>query len=117
MDFKTSVRTCFNKYATFSGRAVRPEYWWFALFLLLCSLAVNIVDYSIFGDSTLQPLSLLFSLAVFLPSIAVGVRRLHDIDRTGWWMLIGLLPIIGFLVLLYFFVQRGTAGPNRYGPA
>jgi uncharacterized membrane protein YhaH (DUF805 family) len=84
------------------------------------NFALGIVDRAIFGIAPDgQPVSILgalFSLAVLLPTIAVGVRRLHDIDRTGWWYLLILIPVLGALVLLFFFVQRGTVGANRFGP-
>lgn len=118
MDFQTAVRTCFNNYVTFSGRAQRSQYWWFALFGILGSMLLSLVDGMMFGFHRMDadPLSSLFSLAILLPSISVGVRRLHDRDKSGWWLLIGLIPLIGFLVLVFWFVQRGTVGPNRFGP-
>ena len=120
MGFQDAVRTCLGNYATFSGRAPRAEFWWFALFVLLGNLLFGIVDGLIFGAaSDGQPVSLLgalFSLAVLLPNIAVGVRRLHDRDMSGWWYLLVLVPVLGALVLLWFFVQKGTDGPNRFGP-
>lgn len=120
MSFQDAVRTCFAKYATFSGRAPRSEFWWFVLFTVLVNFALGVVDRAIFGIAPDgQPVSILgalFSLAVLLPTIAVGVRRLHDLDRTGWWYLLILIPVLGALVLLFFFVQRGTVGANRFGP-
>jgi uncharacterized membrane protein YhaH (DUF805 family) len=120
MDFMTSVRTVLGKYVTFSGRAQRSEYWWYALFTFVTSIVLSILDGILFGvtaaGQSIGILSGLFSLAVLLPSIAVGVRRLHDLDKSGWWLLLALIPILGFLVLLYFFIQRGTEGPNRFGP-
>lgn len=119
MDFMTSVRTVLGKYATFSGRAQRSEYWWFALFTFVAGVILAFIDGIVFGMAAGgQPVSILsglFSLAMLLPGIAVAVRRLHDIDRTGWWLLLFLIPVLGFLVLLYFFIQRGTAGTNRFG--
>lgn len=119
MGFQEAVRTCFGKYVTFEGRARRSELWWFALFILLGNIVFGLLDALLFGamagGGEFSPLGSLFSLAVFLPSIAVGVRRLHDLDRSGWWYLLVLIPLIGMLVLLFFFVQRGTAGPNRFG--
>ncbi|MGB0959211.1 MAG: DUF805 domain-containing protein [Halocynthiibacter sp.] len=111
MGFMDAVKMCFSKYVDFEGRAQRSEYWWFALFSLLGALVFSVLDAGL-GIFALEPL---FSLGILLPSIAVGVRRLHDIDRTGWWLLIGLVPLIGFLVLIYFFVNKGTDGPNRFG--
>ncbi len=117
MEFQQAVKTCFSKYATFAGRAMRSEYWWFALFGLLVNIALSIVDAVIFGFETdnLSLFSSIFSLAIFLPSLAVAARRLHDTDRSAWWLLIGLIPLIGMIVLIVWFVQKGTAGPNRFG--
>lgn len=114
MDFQTAVRTCFQKYATISGRARRSEYWWFALFLLIGNGALSLVDTILFGDANV--LSVLFSLATVVPSICAGGRRLHDTGRSAWWLLLGFIPLIGFLVLLWWFIQKGTDGSNEYGP-
>lgn len=116
MDFQTAIRTVLkDKYATFSGRAARSEYWWFALFSVIASSILTVIDTAIFG-SDFGVLGPIFSIAVLVPSIAVGVRRLHDLGRSGWWLLIILIPLIGILILLYFFVQKGTDGPNEHGP-
>lgn len=118
MDFQTAIKTCFSKYVDWNGRAARSEYWWWALFVTVVSLALAlIVDGAILGIgmSGTGPASGLWSLATLLPSIFVGVRRLHDVDRSGWWLLIALIPLIGFLVLLYWFVTKGTDGENRFG--
>ncbi|SHH19154.1 DUF805 domain-containing protein [Marivita hallyeonensis] len=120
MNFQDAVRTCLSKYATFSGRAARSEFWWFVLFLMVMNLLLAILDRALFGvTSDGQPISIIgavFSLAIILPSIAVGVRRLHDLDKSGWWYLLILIPFLGALVLIYFFVQKGSAGENRFGP-
>lgn len=118
MTFMQAVSVCFSKYVTFSGRARRAEYWWWSLFVIIASIALGIVDGAIFGMSmeNVGPLGALFSLGTLLPGIAVSVRRLHDLDRTGWWLLIAFLPIIGWIVLLVFFVTKGTSGANRFGP-
>lgn len=116
MDFQTAIRTVLkDKYATFSGRAARSEYWGFALFSVIASSILTVIDTAIFG-SDFGVLGPIFSIAVLVPSIAVGVRRLHDLGRSGWWLLIILIPLIGILILLYFFVQKGTDGPNEHGP-
>ena len=124
MTFTEAVRSVLSKYATFSGRAPRSEYWWWVLFYFLLILAVGIIDgaviapmlgFEAFSEDGGQPLTLLVSLAVLLPGLAVGARRLHDIDRTAWWLLLWLVPVIGFIVLIYWFIQRGTDGPNRFG--
>ena len=106
MTFFESISTCFSKYADFSGRASRSEYWWWVLFYLLVSAATSLVSEIVSG---------LFFLAVLLPSIAVATRRLHDTDRTGWLQLIALIPLIGMIVLIVWFVQEGKE-PNRFGP-
>lgn len=108
-----------KKYADFTGRARRKEYWMFALLVIAASVVIGMVEGILGLSGTLAmygPLSLLFMLAILIPSIAVGVRRLHDTNRSGWWMLIGLIPIVGSIVLLVFFVLEGTRGPNAYGP-
>lgn len=118
MNFTTAVRTCFNKYVTFSGRATRPEYWYFILFLFVGGIAAGLVDAIVFGveEDSGELLSILFSLATFLPSLAVGVRRLHDIGRSGWWLLIGLVPLIGAIVLIVWFATKSQDGANDHGP-
>lgn len=108
-----------KKYAVFSGRARRKEYWYFALFSTLVQLLLMVIDYSI-GTSDLKTgTSLLvgiYSLAVAIPYLAVSVRRLHDTGRSGWWLLIVLVPIIGGLALLVFTLQDSKPGENQYGP-
>lgn len=106
MDFKQSVTICLRKYVDFSGRAGRPEFWWFALFTFLVGLAVN----AIFGSW----LGMLANLALTLPSLAVGARRLHDMGKSGWFQLIWLIPFIGWAVMIYWLVQP-TAGANQWG--
>lgn len=115
MDFQEAVKTCLNKYATFSGRAWRPEYWWFALFSYFGGVILGIVDRILFGPDV-GVLGAIWGLALIVPAVAVGVRRMHDLDRSGWWLLIGLIPLLGALILIYWFVQAGTRGSNRYGP-
>lgn len=112
MDFMTSVKTVLTeKFADFSGRASRSEYWWFALFNFIISIITSVVG-GILGTPIISGL---VALALLIPGIAVGVRRLHDIDKSGWWLLIAFVPIIGILVLLYFLVIKGTTGSNRFG--
>lgn len=107
-----------KKYAEFSGRARRKEYWYFVLFNILVAIALTFID-GVTG--TLNPetglglLSGLYALAMLIPSIAVGIRRLHDTSRSGWWFLLILVPLIGPLVLLFFFVSDSEAGDNEYG--
>jgi uncharacterized membrane protein YhaH (DUF805 family) len=106
MTFFDSIKTCFSKYAEFRGRASRSEFWWWALFLFLAYAAVSIIG---------PVVSALFSLVVLLPNLAVAARRLHDIDRSGWWQLVMLIPLIGLILMIYWCVQPGKE-PNRFGP-
>jgi uncharacterized membrane protein YhaH (DUF805 family) len=108
-----------KKYAVFSGRSRRKEYWFFVLFVVIISIVLSLIDVFIgaYNASTgAGLLTSIFSLAVLIPTIAVSVRRLHDTDRSGWWILLGLIPIIGQIILLVFYVQDSTPGTNRYGP-
>ena len=102
-----------RKYAVFSGRARRKEYWMFALFNCIIAFVIGFIEG--FGGSP-GIVGMLYSLAVLIPSIAVSVRRLHDTDRSGWWCLIALVPLIGTIVLLVFVVQDSKPGENQYGP-
>jgi len=114
MNFQTAVKTCLTKYVTVSGRAARSEYWYWVLFGVLVGIVANIVDAILFGGNS-RPVSSIVSLAILLPGIAVSVRRLHDLDRSGWWYLLVLIPVIGWIALLVWFIGRGTVGPNRFG--
>jgi uncharacterized membrane protein YhaH (DUF805 family) len=102
-----------NKYATFGGRARRKEYWMFFLINILVAIALAIIE-AILGLPGI--LGGIYALALLIPGIAVTVRRLHDTGRTGWWILIGLVPVIGFIVLLVFMVLDSQPGDNAYGP-
>lgn len=124
MNMMDAVKTVLGKYATFSGRAGRAEFWWWTLFLVLLFLAISLVEGAIlapmlgseaFSPDAGQPLGMLATVLVILPALAVDVRRLHDIDKSGWWYLIAFVPIIGSLILIYWFIQPGTEGENRFG--
>jgi uncharacterized membrane protein YhaH (DUF805 family) len=122
MQMMTAVRTCFSKYATFSGRARRAEFWWFTLFNFIVQAVLNVIDGTIFGFGygffdvpPTHPLSALYSLAVLLPSLAVAVRRLHDTGRSGWWLLIWLIPLVGWIILIWWLATPGDEGPNDHG--
>ncbi len=107
-----------KKYAVFDGRAQRAEYWYFALFSIIISIVLVIVDGATgsFNEETgFGLLSGIYTLAILIPTIAVGVRRLHDTNRSGWWILIGLIPIIGFIILIVLFVIDSDQGENQYG--
>ena len=117
MDFQTSVKTCFKKYADFSGRALRSEMWFFALFVTLGCLVATIIDIMILGYSieVNGPMYLIFLVAMFIPSIAVTARRLHDVNRSGWWQLI-YFTIIGILLIVVWNITEGEKKKNIYGP-
>ena len=104
-----------QKYTVFSGRARRQEYWMFTLFSVIISFVLSIIDQQVLKSSP-GILSSLYSLAVLSPSLAVSARRLHDTGRSGWWILISLVPVIGWIVIIYFLVQDSEAGDNKYGP-
>lgn len=107
-----------KQYVDFDGRARRKEYWMFLLVNIVVSIVIGIVDVvaGLKTSSGIGILGALYSLAILLPSLGVTVRRLHDIDKSGWWVLIGFVPIIGFIVLLVFAAMEGTRGDNQYGP-
>ena len=106
MNFQDAIKLCFQKYADFSGRAKRPEFWWFALFCVVVSLLLEAVS---------SYASWAFSLATLVPSLAVGARRLHDMNKSGWLQLIWLIPILGWIYMIYLLVQDGDAADNQYG--
>jgi len=106
MNFMDATKTCLTKYASFNGRATRSEYWWFILFV---AIAQGI------AMSLSQNLQAVVSLVLLLPNLAVAVRRLHDVNRSGWWYWVVLIPLIGVIVLIYWFVTEGTQGANDYG--
>ena len=116
MDFGTSIKTCFSKYATFSGRASRSEFWWFALFGLVGGIVTTIIDVMILGYSfeANGPSNIIFNVITFLPYIAVGARRLHDINRSGWWQLI-ILTVIGIILLIIWWATVGENKKNVHG--
>jgi uncharacterized membrane protein YhaH (DUF805 family) len=145
MTFGQAFRTCLTKYLVFSGRASRSEFWFFALFVFLCKTAAAAVDSAIWHSRIGNgPFSTIVLLALFLPQISVQVRRLHDTDRSGWWLLAFLVPtllaflaypaslenpalnavrgvaiiaaIVSFITLIVWFVVPGTIGSNRFGP-
>lgn len=113
MTFSEAVKDGFDHYTKFDGRAARPAYWWWFLFGVLVAIGANIID-AILG--TWGVINGLAALALLLPGLSVSIRRLHDTDHTGWWILIGLIPIIGFIVLLIFYLRDSDPGENRYGP-
>lgn len=107
MNFGEAISICLKKYASFEGRASRPEFWWFFLFQCLVSIAASMVS---------EVLNGLIALGLLLPALAVGTRRLHDIGKSGWWQLIGLTGI-GFFLLIYWWAQPASGDADKYGIA
>ena len=107
-----------KNYFTFTGRSRRKAYWMFVLFNIIAVILANVIDnvLGLSGPSGYGPVGGLYTLAVFIPGLALAVRRLHDTGRTGWWMLISFLPLIGIIILIIFFVQDSQPGGNQYGP-
>lgn len=105
MTFTESIKACFSKYADFSGRASRSEYWWFFLFIVLAGAVLSILN---------NKLASVFYLATLVPSIAAATRRLHDTDRSGWLQLLALIPLLGWIAVIYLLAQPARE-PNRFG--
>ena len=105
MGFIEAFKVCIGKYATLDGRARRSEFWYWTLAKLLIGIVLGWIPF----------IGILISIALFIPSIAVGIRRLHDIGKSGWWYLLILLPLVN-LVLIYFFILDSQPGENQYGP-
>ncbi|MDM0056085.1 DUF805 domain-containing protein [Variovorax fucosicus] len=106
MNFMQAVQVCLSKYVDFSGRARRSEFWWFSLFQFIVAIVASFL-----GDIVAS----IAGLALLLPALAVGARRLHDIGKSGWLQLIVLIPLLGILVLIYFWVQPGATESNAHG--
>jgi uncharacterized membrane protein YhaH (DUF805 family) len=113
MPFPDAVRSVLNQYATFTGRARRSEYWWFGLFNLGLSMVAAVFD-ALIGAPLTQ---WVVALGLLVPSLAVAVRRLHDTGRSGWWLLISLVPLVGAIVLIIFLCTDSDRRPNRWGPS
>jgi uncharacterized membrane protein YhaH (DUF805 family) len=120
MSFTVAVASALRQYATFSGRARRAEYWWFFLFAALASFVAGIIDGvlgTVDSSASIGLFGLLVSLALFVPSLAIAVRRLHDTDRSGWWVLAFLIPLAGFVLWLVFMCSDSHPQANRFGPS
>ena len=123
MSFAEAVKSFWSRYTMFKGRSRRSEYWFIQLFLIITNLAAAAIDLALMGGDVDRfianggggILGLIWILATILPALAVLVRRLHDTDRSGWWALIGLIPLVGGVVLFVFSVLDSTAGENQYG--
>ncbi len=105
-EIQKAVKTCLSKYADFNGRAARPEFWWFMLFWVVVLAVTGLVSKYLYGIA---------GLALLLPGLAAGSRRLHDTGKSGWFQLIGLIPFIGTLILIYLMAQPGEPAANQYG--
>ena len=122
MSFLSAVRTCLAQYASFRGRARRSEYWFFTLFVVLTNLLGSALKAALANaapENAVIIFALVFDLlylALLLPHLAVTTRRLHDTDHSGWWILIGLIPVIGTIIVLIWMCTPGDDGPNRFGP-
>lgn len=110
MGFVEAIKDGFGKYVTFSGRSSRAAYWYWVLFAFIVAIVATIIDIAI-GT---RIVSLIAPLALLLPGLAVAIRRLHDVGKSGWWILIGLVPLVGGFVLLFFMLQP-SEGPNAFG--
>ncbi len=127
MGFSEAIQSGFQNYVNFQGRSGRGAYWWWALFTLIVSVITGFIDRGLgsglvttpgaagVSGATVGIVTSIASLILFLPSLAVLVRRLHDTDRSGWWVLINVIPVIGWIVMLFFLLQPGSLGLNRYG--
>lgn len=113
MNMLQAVKSVFSKYFTLSGRARRAEYWWYFLFVIIASVVLVLIDGAIGAAGAL---TVLFVVGTILPSIAVTIRRLHDVDRSGWWYFIVLVPLVGPIVQIVWACTKGTTGDNRFGP-
>jgi uncharacterized membrane protein YhaH (DUF805 family) len=116
MNFDQAITAGFQNYVNFSGRAIRSEFWYWFLFVVLVVIASSVIDAVLFSELELSPISTLAGLALILPGIAISIRRLHDLDRSGWWYLLVFVPLVGGIILLIWNCMRGTVGPNRFGP-
>jgi len=116
MNLAEAVKSGFQNYVHFSSRAVRSEYWYWALFATVTAIVAALLDRALFSRSGASPIYAIVGLALFLPGLAVSVRRLHDLDRSGWWFFLLFIPLIGAIWILVWFCTRGTVGPNRFGP-
>ncbi len=114
--FGQAVSLFFSRYVDFAGRSNRGEFWWWFLAAMVIGIILQSIDVSMMmsGDLEFAAFSSIWSLATVVPSLALTVRRLHDIDKSGWFVLLWLIPIVGWIILIIWFCQRGSEGPNRF---
>ena len=125
MNFTDAIKTVFSKYVQLGGRACRSEYWYWILAVVVVSVVLALIEgavlapalgFASFSPDLGRPLQLLMALVIFVPSLAVSVRRLHDGGRSGWWIFIQVVPLIGSLILLWWYIQPSDESANEYGP-
>jgi uncharacterized membrane protein YhaH (DUF805 family) len=112
-----AIKKGFKGYVVWNARSTRSEYWWWTLFVVIVTIVTSVIDNVLFSSDMMSgtgPLYLIATLALFLPGLSVLIRRLHDTDRTGWWVWIALIPIVGFIVLLVFVLLPSKMGPTRW---
>ncbi len=112
VSFSQAIQMGFNNYVNFNGRSSRSEYWWWCLFTFIIGAVLGAIN----GWVNIQWLIGLVNLALLLPGLGLSVRRLHDINKSGWWIFIALIPLVGAILLIYWFVQPSNPGDNQYGP-
>lgn len=113
MNMPDAIRSSFARWFDFDHRSTRAEFWWWALFSILALAAASLADTALLGGA-FQPITLIVGLALFMPGLAVSVRRLHDTGRSGWWLLVAFVPIIGWLTLIYWYVKPSEQRRNQY---
>jgi uncharacterized membrane protein YhaH (DUF805 family) len=113
MDFGEAIRAGFQNYANFNGRLQRSGLWWWVLFVWIVQIIAIVIDMTVFGTYVLYYLA---ALAFLIPNLSTQARRLHDTDRSGWFILLAFIPLVGIIILIVWYCQKGTDGPNRFGP-
>lgn len=117
VSFSQAVRMAFDSYCRFQGRSSRSEYWWWVLFVAILSFCIGIIEGILgFSMTAVQTTSGILSLVLLLPGLGLSVRRLHDINKSGWWILLGLIPVVGAIILIIWFAQNSQMQDNQYGP-
>lgn len=112
MDFQSAIRSGLSKWITFSGRSSRSEFWYWILFVILLSMVLSFIGLSTSSGSIIGFFVAIFFMVAYF---SIAIRRLHDLDKSGWWMLLSLFPVLGTLILMAWFTIKGTVGSNQYG--
>lgn len=117
VSFSQAVRMAFDSYCRFQGRSSRSEYWWWVLFVAILSFCIGIIEGILgFSMTAVRTTSGILSLVLLLPGLGLSVRRLHDIGKSGWWILLGFIPVVGAIILITWFARNSEMTENRYGP-